>query len=1177
MSIVKITNSDPFSPPDYKAGDERTILPISIKPTFTTKEGRVEAFVYDLQGNLLNYNPDSKYSIIGNNENIAESLELFPTEEVSDLGIDVGVYNVSYNILNNELESSDDSPFSLKQISANRKELRLTTSFSTLEELKENTLKISPEEITSPYYPDFQINFGNNKLAIATNIIFDDTNNQYSILVKLYEPLPSYASEKDACWITTKQRDPITYEVELEAPLALPTPRKNVLKGPNFSLPLNNQIHSAVKLTNLSELQNLVGITTSSKNQLDSLLHEKGAEINIDYTKFDNFIHFSSAEERVKNFYSKVDLIQTASTAITIVSSSGIFSSQSRFGLESEVNNIIQNFDGFEYWMYYTSGGYDSNAYPQPYPKTNSTPPYILATTASAAAISWLATGSLSGSNYDNENTDNLIYTIPDYLLEDSTNEPYKKFVEMVGQHFDTLFTYIKDITNRYDSDNRLDFGISKDLVGDALKSMGINLYTGNFTSYDLVDSLVGTRTPASGSDGQNYSSVGFNYVTASAYVVPVEDVNKEIYKRIYHNLPQLLRQKGSLAGLRTLITCFGIPEEILKIREFDIQGKSTIYNLPEVDSSSSIFFPSESAIFPPERSNYIPSKFLSPLIRVQQNYVKSESYERSLHYAEVGYSPQGYIDENTHSSFEPLGTDFPDFNEFNFGSNINYYSSKFVSSSLDATTQDVQWDLSAFVRYIKFLDSSLFQMVKDFTPVRSMTATGVIIKPTIKERQRQRPAQISKQPFSITNISGSTITDYYDWVNGKYVYRSIGNYDARLKTGSFEYPSTTGGSFTDFNRYKFGSGADWNRYDLITPINSGFSQVWVEETFDILSITQPILGYASSSRVAKYFITHSGQEEFYNGIFHQSGIGNLDNYLMREIPTASSSDGSGVIRTNNNRFNPYKSPVSNKFSGLELSTITSIVQWLNGTKDVYYNTNASVIYIKVNDSINLTEDLLLGNGANLTFETSNGTIVSYTVAGNGVSLFNGAANFVAFFVIDNPTGNDDNLIGEDGNDVIFVSNTNPLTTYGNPLEPWAYSEYNPLTGNSFDPQAGLVNYAGIRKSNFYLDLDYSPSAPSSINPINISSINSQSIFFGTASFAPIPDSNYSSQWWRNSRYDGNRNSSLDFNSVILKAIDEPIILNINTFESLGLDPYLSSSTPQGPQLPQDSPEGSGG
>ena len=128
---------------------------------------------------------------------------------------------------------------------------------------------------------------------------------------------------------------------------------------------------------------------------------------------------------------------------------------------------------------------------------------------------------------------------------------------------------------------------------------MGINLYTGNFTSYDLVDSLVGTRTPASGSDGQNYSSVGFNYVTASAYVVPVEDVNKEIYKRIYHNLPQLLRQKGSLAGLRTLITCFGIPEEILKIREFDIQGKSTIYNLPEVDSSSSIFFPSESAIYP--------------------------------------------------------------------------------------------------------------------------------------------------------------------------------------------------------------------------------------------------------------------------------------------------------------------------------------------------------------------------------------------------------------------------------------------------------------------------------------------------------------------------------------------------------------------------------------------------
>ena len=252
----------------------------------------------------------------------------------------------------------------------------------------------------------------------------------------------------------------------------------------------------------------------------------------------------------------------------------------------------------------------------------------------------------------------------------------------MIGQHFDTLFVYAKDITNRYNADNRLDFGISKDLVGEAIKSMGINLYTGNFTSNNLVDSLVGTRVPATLPDGQINVST---YTTASNDVVPVEDVNKEIYKRIYHNLPLLLRQKGSLAGLRTLITCFGIPEEILKIREYNIANKSTIYDLPDVGTTASIAFSNEIASFPPERTGYIPPKFLSPIIRVQQDdSVQSESYDRSLHYTEVGYSPSTYIDETDHSAFNPLDSSFPSFSDFYFGSDMNYYGSKFVDFSSD-------------------------------------------------------------------------------------------------------------------------------------------------------------------------------------------------------------------------------------------------------------------------------------------------------------------------------------------------------------------------------------------------------------------------------------------------------------------------------------------------------------
>jgi hypothetical protein len=59
------------------------------------------------------------------------------------------------------------------------------------------------------------------------------------------------------------------------------------------------------------------------------------------------------------------------------------------------------------------------------------------------------------------------------------------------------------------------------------------------------------------------------NYVTASQYTIPDNDIVKETYKRLYHNLPYLLKTRGTRAGLRALINCFGIPETILKVREY--------------------------------------------------------------------------------------------------------------------------------------------------------------------------------------------------------------------------------------------------------------------------------------------------------------------------------------------------------------------------------------------------------------------------------------------------------------------------------------------------------------------------------------------------------------------------------------------------------------------------------
>ena len=507
----------------------------------------------------------------------------------------------------------------------------------------------------------------------------------------------------------------------------------------------------------------------------------------------------------------------------------------------------------------------------------------------------------------------------------------------------------------------------------------------------------------------------------------------------------------------------------------------------------------------------------------------------------------------------------------------MNYYASKFITGP-QASGQTATWNWSAFVGILKFFDSSLFNMIKDFSPLRSSTATGVIIKPTIKERQRQRPAQISGQDIASTNITASSQTEGYNWTDEEFYIRPIGNYFLRNgargleatanKDGAYVPPGSTGGTFNDYNRVGFAKSpeTDWGRNDIKSPIR-GFTQNWSETMFNVLNYASSAQNYPSSSLVKTFVIDHNNQDEFYNGIFQQrpNGIGNFNGYLTRELkPTGSIGsikNGSGLIRTDNNINNPYKVPISNEFAGLTVGAVDSITDFLNASSDIIYQVAASTILIKVGASSNLTQELLLQNGSTLTFKVGN-TIVAYNV-GSPTTVNNLAGTYVGFFAIDNPTINDNVFVGASA--ATFIANIDPTAIPGLTLDPWGSSEFNPLIGNSFDPNAGLVNYAGIRKSEIYQDVDYSPSASSSINPINITLLAS-----GSASRAAVQDSNYSSRWWLGSRYDGIRNTSIDFNVPILKAVED--INVIYTSESIGIDPFISQSSPNLPELPRDTP-----
>jgi hypothetical protein len=575
INITEIFPSSPYSPQD-----EALIQSSLIEATFDSSLDYIEYVVStpnnSFQSVDTNYN---NYSFPTNGtvtSNLISSIEIDPSSDITRKGFNSGEYNTYYNFYRNELLTSPTNKgLFIKNISSDRTELTIRYISSDIDPV--STVNSFISNNTSFYFNDFYLNFGNNILLVANNIQVNPTTGD--ILVNLYNPLPSSLNTNSNFWVVTKIANSLAFNISFTQEVSPPAVLTFDLRGPNFNLDIKDRTNNTSNYTDYSTIIN--GQSTSSINQIKSLLNEKGININIDYTDFSNFVHFSSAEQRLNNFYYKVKQIEDYTNdinSLTNVTSSGV----SINTIQDKITDIIQNFDGYEYYMYYESGSFT-------WPKSNSTIPYTLYSTSSIQVLNWLGSSSptsayyggrlLSASLYDENNQDYLYYSIPEYIRDDTRNSPYYLFVELVGQHYDYIWTYYKDVTNRYSGDNRLDYGISKDLVAEALKSFGIKIYQNNFTTENLYSSFLGYGT---GSIGVNLTPTGSdlitNYITASyeSSITPLDDYNKEIYKRIYHNLPYLAKTKGTIPGLRALINCFGVPDTVLRISEFGGRDKDT-------------------------------------------------------------------------------------------------------------------------------------------------------------------------------------------------------------------------------------------------------------------------------------------------------------------------------------------------------------------------------------------------------------------------------------------------------------------------------------------------------------------------------------------------------------------------------------------------------------------------
>jgi hypothetical protein len=384
------------------------------------------------------------------------------------------------------------------------------------------------------------------------------TKEVQSLILKLYSPLPANITENSTLWITKLLTNPLIETVVLSQQDEINCPP---IKGPNFSVDVDfvmgkstgyESLDDLILSASVSSSSNLIGeYLSSSLVNTDDLNIKYYTSGSTDY-EWDNFIHFSSAKERVENFVYKVQLIEVYETAIQnaqTASWSGTLQSTQEIERQTlKKNQIVNAFDGFEKFLYtpseFTTSDNDSITWPH-----NGS--IRLLSTNTIVKDNWYVNIINLAEAYDINNPNYVLNNIPQYIVNNTENQSLLLFFTMIGQHFDNIYYYTKSIEKSRGFGYKSTNGISDKLLFDVLKSF-------NWDAKNLS------------ADSQLWNYVfGMDSNGTIKETNPGRQRTYEVWRRIVNNLPYLLKHKGTRRGVYAIMSCYGIPSSNLSILEF--------------------------------------------------------------------------------------------------------------------------------------------------------------------------------------------------------------------------------------------------------------------------------------------------------------------------------------------------------------------------------------------------------------------------------------------------------------------------------------------------------------------------------------------------------------------------------------------------------------------------------
>jgi hypothetical protein len=409
-------------------------------------------------------------------------------------------------------------------------------------------------------YEDVVQKVANDEGEYVDQIVRKKTREEETLVFKMYEPLPRSVQPNQQIWVSKIQSIPIIEQVtlineDLKECIELTPDFGQNLCGENIGFQLYDDIISSGSASSTSVLSEFVSgsgfdlktlqipFASSSKEIEGSLLVDSDSTWG-----WNNFVKYSSAEERVNNFLYKIKLMEFYDTKIEQLESGSYYTGSAGMIKEIQTNTeniqkVKDNFDAFESFLY-TSSSLSGLTYPGAGQNE-------VSHSTDSDSVSWYSSIIDSAQHYDYYNKDLLVNNLPNHVRTSEDSEQFKMFFHMMGNHFDVLWSYTKALAETKNLEHKYELGIKDTLVSSMLKSMGWDAKMGK-KAQALWEFAFGEN-----SDGTSTSSM------------TGKERQQEVWRRLLNNLPYLMKHKGSGRAVKAALACYGVPSSMLTVLEF--------------------------------------------------------------------------------------------------------------------------------------------------------------------------------------------------------------------------------------------------------------------------------------------------------------------------------------------------------------------------------------------------------------------------------------------------------------------------------------------------------------------------------------------------------------------------------------------------------------------------------